>query len=159
MAIAEKPARPLTGWHVLAMFVAFFAVIIAVNVGLAWKAISTFPGLEVDNSYVASQTFNAEMAAQKALGWALTPTYDPGAGVLRPAFTDAAGQPVTVAALEVLVGRTTEAAQDIMPAFVQTDGVYFAPAHLAFGKWMLAVTALAADGTLFRQRIELFVKR
>ena len=29
MAATEKPVRPLTGWHVLAMFVAFFGVIIA----------------------------------------------------------------------------------------------------------------------------------
>ena len=36
MAVTEKPVRPLTGWHVLAMFVAFFGVIIAVNAGLAW---------------------------------------------------------------------------------------------------------------------------
>ena len=34
MAVTEKPARPLTGWHVLAMFMAFFGVIIAVNAGL-----------------------------------------------------------------------------------------------------------------------------
>ncbi len=45
-----------------------FAVIIAVNLVLAFKAVRTFPGLEVENSYVASQTFDAERTAQEALG-------------------------------------------------------------------------------------------
>ena len=94
-----KVDRPLTGWHVLAMFLAFFGVIIAVNATMAWQAIKTFPGLEVANGYVASQSFDAEKAAQKALQWRLDPQYDTAAGQMRLAFTDAAGQPVTVGAL------------------------------------------------------------
>ena len=154
-----KVDRPLTGWHVLAMFLAFFGVIIAVNVTMAWQAIKTFPGLEVANGYVASQSFDAEKAAQKALQWQLTPQYDPAAGQMRLAFTDAAGQPVTVGALTVLIGRATEASDDVRPVFVQNGGVYAAPVMLPYGKWMMAVEARAADGTLFRQRIDLFVER
>jgi nitrogen fixation protein FixH len=159
MATQEKPVRPLTGWHVLAMFVAFFGVIIAVNGTLAWKAISTFPGLEVDNGYIASQTFDAERAAQQALGWSLVPSYDAAASELRLAFTDAAGAPIRLAALNVLVGRTTEAGDDIRPDFALKAGVYIAPATLAQGKWMMMVEARGADGTPFRQRIDLFVSR
>ena len=158
-ALPSKAARPLTGWHVLAMFVAFFGVIIAVNGTLAWKAISTFPGLEVENGYVASQTFDAEKTAQEALHWVLTPKYDAVQDQLSLTFTDAQGQPVTLASLEVLVGRTTEAVDDMRPGFVLADGVYAAPARLAMGKWMLAVTAHATDGTRFRQRIDLYVNR
>lgn len=159
MAASQKASRPITGWHVLAIFLAFFGVIIAVNIGLAWKAVSTFPGLEVENGYVASQTFDVEMAAQKGLGWTLTPTYDAAADVVHLAFTDAAGRPVMLADLDVLIGRTTEAVDDRRPAFVLADQVYSAPATLAKGKWMMAVTAHAADGTLFRQRIDLYVDR
>jgi nitrogen fixation protein FixH len=159
MATLQKPVREVTGRHVLAIFVVFFGVIIAVNAGLAWKAVSTFPGLEVDNGYVASQTFDAELAAQKALGWALAPSYDKSGEQLHLAFTDAAGHPVTVASLDVLVGRTTEAGDDRRPAFVLADGIYSAPATLAQGKWMMAVAARSANGTLFRQRIDLYVAR
>ena len=163
MAMAKKPAlakplRPVTGWHVLAIFVTFFGVIIAVNVTLAWQAISTFPGLEVANGYVASQTFDVEMAAQKALGWQLVPLYDAGTNHLTLAFFKA-GQPVTVADLTVLVGRPTEAADDMTPVFVQVGGIYGTDLVLAKGKWMMAVTAHATDGTLFRQRIDLRVVR
>ncbi len=58
--------REFTGRHAAAVFVGAFAVIIAVNVALAVSAVRTFPGLEVANSYVASQEFNARRAAQEA---------------------------------------------------------------------------------------------
>jgi len=61
--------RQLTGRHVLMIFVGAFTVIIGVNIALAYNAVRTFPGLEVKNSYVASQEFNTRRAAQVALGW------------------------------------------------------------------------------------------
>lgn len=146
----------LTGRHVFAITTGAFAIIIGVNVLLAWKAVSTFPGLEVENSYVAGLDFNERKAAQDALGWVLTPTYE--AGRIKLAFTDKSGKPVTVQGLKVLVGRTTEASDDLWPDFAQTDGVYAADAALGRGKWMLKVTAAAADGTVFEQRLDLFVQ-
>lgn len=150
--------RELTGRHVLAITVAAFSVIIGVNVLMAYKAVSTFPGLEVANSYVASQDFDADRSAQKALGWMLAPAYDAANGELRLAFTDAQGLPVLLQSLDVLVGRTTEAEDDSRPSFARDAGIYVAKAQLAPGKWMMQVDALAADGTKFRQRIDLFVK-
>lgn len=148
----------LTGRHVLGITTGAFAIIIGVNVVMAWKAVSTFPGLEVGNSYVASQTWDAERKAQEALGWTLDHAYDPGRGELALSFRDAGGKAVAVASLSVLVGRPTEAKDDQTPAFVNaTDGAYLAPVRLAPGKWMMQVEARAADGTLFRQRIDLQV--
>ncbi len=150
--------REITGKHVLAFTVSAFAVIIGVNVLMAYKAISTFPGLEVKNSYVASQTFDADRDAQLALGWTLTQQYDPVAKELQLVFTDKDGLPVTLADLSVLVGRTTFAGQDQRPAFSRQAGAYVAKAELARGKWMMQVDAHAEDGTLFHQRIDLQVK-
>jgi nitrogen fixation protein FixH len=146
----------LTGRKVLAITVTAFTVIIAVNVVMAYKAVSTFPGLEVENSYVASQTFDADLKAQKALGWKLT--HDYVGGKLRLDFTDANGQPAPVASLDVLLGRTTEAKDDTHPEFALQSGVFVAPVALAPGKWMMHVSAKAPDGTLFRQRLDLFVR-
>ncbi|OYW51615.1 MAG: nitrogen fixation protein FixH [Rhodobacterales bacterium 12-65-15] len=146
----------LTGKHVLAITVGAFTVIIAVNLVLAYEAISTFPGLEVQNSYVASQGFDARKAAQEALGWQVAPSY--AAGRVDLAFTDRDGQPVAVKALEVLIGRTTTTVSDVVPEFVATGDVYSAPLQLDRGKWMVRVTAQAADGTLFEHRAELFVR-
>ena len=146
----------LTGKHVFAITASAFAVIIGVNILLAVKAVSTFPGLEVDNSYVASQGFNARKAAQETLGWSMTPGYDQGRMTL--AFHGADGQPVQVQDLQVLVGRTTEAKDDAFPVFVQDGAVYAAEVPLHKGKWMVKVTAKSPDGTLFEQRSEIYVK-
>ncbi|GLS85727.1 RdxH [Cypionkella aquatica] len=151
-------AHEITGRHVLAFTLAAFGLIIAVNVLMAYKAISTFPGLEVANSYVASQSFDADRRAQLALGWQVAPRYDGAAGALSLAFTDAAAKPVVVEALTVLLGRVTEAREDQTPQFAYKAGAYVAAVQLQPGKWMLHVTARSGDGVLFQQRLNLFVK-
>lgn len=146
----------LKGRHVLAIAVGAFGVIIAVNLVMAWQAIRTFPGLEVANGYVASQTFDVERRAQEALGWTAVPDYRDGRLTLT--VTDADGLPAVVQSLEVLVGRTTAANDDQQPVLTRVAGVWEADLALARGKWMLKVEAVATDGTLFRQRLELFVR-
>lgn len=147
---------PLTGRKVFAIAAAAFGVIIAVNILMAVKAISTFPGLEVKNSYVASQVFEAERAAQKRLGWTLTHAYEGRALVL--GFRDRDGRPVQVERLSATLGRATEAADDRRPDFVWNGSDYVARETLAPGKWMILLEAFAADGTRFHQRLDLFVK-
>ena len=145
----------LTGKHVLAITVGAFGIIIAVNVVMAVQAVRTFPGLEVANGYIASQTFDAERKAQQALGWTAVPEYRDGRLTLR--LTDAEGLPAAVRSLDVLVGRTTASNDDQRPVLTRVAGVWEADLALARGKWMLKLEAVAADGTLFRQRLELFV--
>ncbi|WP_434617633.1 FixH family protein [Tabrizicola sp. M-4] len=145
----------LTGKHVLAITVGAFGIIIAVNVVMAVQAVRTFPGLEVANGYIASQTFDAERKAQQALGWTAVPEYRDGRLTLR--LTDAEGLPAAVRSLDVLVGRTTASNDDQRPVLTRVAGVWEADLALARGKWMLKVEAVATDGTLFRQRLELFV--
>ena len=63
---------PFTGRHIAVILVAFFTVVIAVNIYMARSAITTFGGEVVENSYVASQHYNTwldEAAKEKALGW------------------------------------------------------------------------------------------
>jgi nitrogen fixation protein FixH len=146
----------LTGRHVFFITTGAFAVIIGVNLTLAFKAVSTFPGLEVSNSYVASQGFNARKAAQEALGWQMKPAYEGGRMTL--AFVDRDGVPKAVTDLQVLVGRTTSTQDDVWPTFAPVGAGYQAEVPLARGKWMVKVTARALDGTLFEQRSELQVQ-
>jgi nitrogen fixation protein FixH len=153
----DEDMAEITGRQVFLVTAGAFAVIIAVNVVMAWQAVSTFPGLEVKNSYVASQEFEAARDAQEALGWTLQPEYVRGEGLFLT-LTDRAGLPVQVTDLEVLVGRTTSAAEDQRPTFVREAGRFTAKLDLAPGKWMLQVKARAEDGTLFQQRVDLFVK-
>lgn len=149
-------AKPLTGRKVLMIAVGAFGVIITVNLVMAWQAVSTFPGLEVDNSYVASQQFDKNRAAQEALGWTVTPEY--ANGQLSVVIRDANGLPAKVKSMKAVVGRTTHVRDDVTPRFDYVGGIFTAPVQLAPGAWLLHLDAEAADGTKFRQRIDIFVK-
>jgi nitrogen fixation protein FixH len=145
--------RELKGRHVAAMFLAGFGAIIAANATLAVQAMRSFPGLEVRNSYVASQSFDAERRAQAALGWTAYVTLK--AGRLTVVFADAAGRPVQPATAALTIGRTTQAAEDEAPPLVWTGSGYAAEVAGGPGRWVVHLTATAADGTSWRQRITL----
>jgi nitrogen fixation protein FixH len=148
--------RELTGRHVAAIFVGAFGVIIGVNLLLAWKAVSTFPGIEVANGYVASQSFDTERKAQIALGWIADTRLD--GETLRVSFTKD-GAPADVASVEGLFGRATEAIDDQTPVFTRVSNAIFeAPVKVARGEWILQLRAQAPDGTGFRQRVSVTVR-
>jgi nitrogen fixation protein FixH len=149
--------KQLTGRHVLMIFCGAFGVIISVNLLLAYSAVSTFPGLEVKNSYVASQQFDERKAAQEALGWTVRADAAEGQVILR--ITDNDGNPVRVGALEAVVGRATHVADDMRPEFIFDGAAYVAPITLADGNWNIRMTAQAENGTPFAQRVVLHVKR
>ena len=145
--------RTMNGWHVLAIFGGCFAIIIAVNLTLAFQAVATFPGTVTKNSYVASQKFDADRSAQDALGWQIVTTLADGALSLR--ITDADGRPVRPASVKATLGRATHVADDIIPAFDWTGSEFRAAAPVAPGYWTLWLEMTAEDGTNFRRRIPL----
>ncbi len=62
----------LRGIHVFWLIVAFFAITISVDVFFIIRAVNTFPGEQVKNSYVLGLDFNREIErreAQRKLGW------------------------------------------------------------------------------------------
>lgn len=148
--------KPITGRKVFAVTASAFAVIIGVNLFMAYSAVSTFPGLEVDNTYVASQSFDKERNAQIALGWDVSARIE--AGVLTLSILDGQGLPAPVQTLQATVGRATQERDDVTPVFTREGGNYRAPVDLAPGNWNLRMVATAPDGTGFRQRIVLYVK-
>jgi nitrogen fixation protein FixH len=150
----------ITGRHVAIGFVAFFGTVIAVNLYMASRAVGSFPGLETDNTFMDSQTFDARVAAQQALGWQVTAGIEevPGAAdVLAIRFTDAAGAPVEVAGLDATVGRATHTRADIAPEFTYRLGTFRSGVDLAPGQWEIRLVAEAPDGTPFKARLELDV--
>ncbi|MFX0541493.1 FixH family protein [Roseovarius sp. S4756] len=154
---ATRGERRLTGWHVLAMFVGGFVIIIGVNLWLAFSAVRTFPGIETDSSYVASQTFDEDRAAQDALGWDVG--LNLADGLLALEIVDAYGNAVAPEIVEATLGRATTVTEDRTPAF-EWDGMrYVAPVDLAPGNWNLRIDLRAEDGTPFRRRIPLRVPR
>lgn len=146
--------RELTGKHVLGIFLGIFGVVATANFFMAYSAVSTFPGLEVQNSYVASQQFDELRAAQEALEWTVEAQHE--AGILTLSFTDHEGAPVELADLEATVGRATHELDDVEPEFRFDGEAYFAAVPLGNGNWNIRMKARAEDGTLFQQRVVLF---
>ena len=147
----DTQAGKLTGKHALAIFVGAFGIIFAVNIFMAWNAVRTFPGVEVANSYVASQGFNARLADQRRLGWETR--VEVAEGELRLFVSGDDGVTAAVESLQATLGRATHNRDDWTPDFRRIPGGFAAPVDLEPGNWNLRMTATAADGTEFRQRI------
>lgn len=147
---SEHPGKPITGRKVFAIIATGFAIIIGVNLTMAYLAVSTFPGLEVKNSYVASQNFQRDREAQLALGW------DVAAEVSGDALTLSIlkdGQPVEAEIISATFGRATFAGQDQSPELTFDGAGYVASVDAGEGNWNLRLVAKAKDGTMFRQRV------
>ncbi|WP_372991868.1 FixH family protein [Sulfitobacter sp.] len=148
--------RELTGWHVFGGFVAAFGVIIAVNLTLAFQAVRTFPGLEVKNSYVASQSFDADRDAQEALGWVVSADVDHDLLKL-VILQDGTG--IAPQVEEATFGRATSVVADQTPDFTFDGNALVAPVNAGPGNWNLRVKLRAANGVLFQQRIVVHITR
>ena len=153
--MSESNERELTGKHVLAVLVLAFGVIISVNLVLAFKAVGTFPGAEVKNSYVASQTFDADREAQEALGWEVDASVR--GGKLRLKITDQKGYPVQPEITSALFGRATHTRDDQSLDLRWTGTEFEAPVTIGEGNWNLRLTARSDDGTDFRQRLVVII--
>jgi nitrogen fixation protein FixH len=150
--------HPFTGWHMLAVTVGFFAVIIAVNIALAVAASGTFPGLVVENSYVASQNYNellAEARAQAKTGWQLQVTVHNGVPEAR--LVDQGGLPLVALDVRALAARPSTTAEDRSLTFTAVPGAYRADASLPAGQWALDVEARSHGELVFREVRRIFI--
>jgi len=148
--------RPLTGRRVLTYLLLAFATVVTANMTLLYAALGSFPGLVVRNSYVASQHFDADRAAQERLGWQSSVSYADGAVTLR--LRDAAGVPVTLSALEVQIGRPARDSEDRPLELVEGADRWEAAVELAPGRWQIAIRAVGMDGREYRQRRSIYVR-
>lgn len=146
-------SKTFTGWHMTGILVAFFGVIIAVNMIMARYATSTFGGVVVENSYVASQHFNRwldEAEEQRALGWDAVVTWRPDnrlAVQLTGVPADAKVSAVARHPLGRLPDRTL--------AFEANGaGRFLSTATLPDGRWRLRLE-VAAEGRSWRREEEI----
>jgi len=155
MSENETPprGRELTGRKMLLIFVAFFGVVIGVNLIMAYQAVSTFPGLEVSSSYADSQDFNIRRDAQEALGWTASVSVDVDAGILTLGFVDRDGALVVPAEFQALLTRPTNQTEDQVLDLTPGTVSYTAPVDISPGRWRLRLTAIAEDGTDYRRNV------
>ncbi|MEM9470430.1 MAG: FixH family protein [Pseudomonadota bacterium] len=148
MQTPNTQPRQFTGRHMLLAMLAFFGVIIIVNLTMATVASRSWTGLVVKNSYVASQAFNRELEQAKlqaARGWTGDITYRDGAVVL--SLTDKAGQPVILDSSVVEIGRPAYEQADHQVVMVyQGSGIYHAKDNLQPGIWQVSVRGTSSQG-------------
>ncbi len=126
-----------TGRHMLFVMFAFFGTIIAVNITMAVFSATSWTGLVVTNSYVASQEFETRRLAhleQQAAGWA--PSFVVADGVATLTVSDGAGAPVDLGKVTVKFNRPVGGHDDQMLELARgSDGSYAVAVTLVAGVW------------------------
>jgi nitrogen fixation protein FixH len=139
----NPPIRRFTGWHITGILVAFFCVVIAVNMLMATIAVRSFGGTVVDNSYVASQEFNQWLArarAQDRLGWRDQVVADEQRHPLLT-IVDASGIPIDGAQVQAVAQHPLGRAPDVALRFEPiAPGRYRSESALPAGRWKMAFT-------------------
>ena len=123
--------RRLTGRKVLAMLIAFFGIVIGVNVTMAKLAIKTLPGTDVDSAYTASLGYEKEILAardQSARNWKVDAHIERlagGAALLQVEARDRDGRPVTGLKFQGRFERPTDKRADLAIALAEVGiGIY-----------------------------------
>lgn len=145
----------LRGWHVLAMLLSFFALVIAVNIGFAIAAVQTFPGEDATHPYIQGLKYNefaATRRAQLAHGWRAEADLHraPEGAEVEVRLRDRAGAPLTGAHVEGELRWPTDSHHDHTLTFTDAgNGRYVARVdHLAGGRWQLRAQAAKARAAL-----------
>jgi nitrogen fixation protein FixH len=149
--------RPLTGRKVLLILVAFFAVVIGVNVTMMQLAIKTLPGTEVDSAYSASLGYEKEILAardQSARNWQVDAHLErglDGAALLQVEARDRGGRPLTGLRFQGRFERPTDKRADLAVTLAEVGiGVYRGRLEgVAPGQWDLVLEGDGSAGRLF----------
>ncbi len=146
--------RRFTGLHMTLILVAFFGVVIGVNLYMSRMAISTFGGVVVENSYVASQHFNRwldEAAKEKALGWKAEAKRLPDGRVsVDVQGLKDSGLAENKASLSAIARHPLGRLPDQTLAFTRTaSGAYVSSQPLPAGRWRLRLE-ITANGHRWR---------
>lgn len=152
MKSENQPVRPFTGRHMLAVMLAFFGVIIAVNVTMAVFANTSWTGFVVRNSYVAGLEFNRkaeEGRRQAELGWSSALAVADGR--MRYALADREGEPVLLHGGEATFRRPVSDRDDTTVTLAPAGGALEAEVVLTDGAWIVEIVADAGLDLPYRE--------
>lgn len=160
MTVRRRSTGEFTGRHMLIITLTFFGVIIAVNMTMATLARSSWTGLVVQNSYVASQQFNRkaeEGRAQAALHWQGKLTV--ADGMIRYLLRDADGKLVLPTSVKVAFRHPASDAEDRMVELLpEPGGAFSARQAVRDGAWIVEVHAETGRASPYRQVQRVFVR-
>lgn len=110
------------------LFVAGFALIVAVNATMIWLAVGSFSGLYTAKPRDRGLRYNAVVEAQKsrdALGWHVDTAWHPATNRLEVSAFDAAGRPLADARISVELVRPVAKQLPVAVAMDAFDGGRF----------------------------------
>ena len=154
----RRKTGEFTGWHMLAVVFLFFGTIITVNGFLAFSAFTSWTGLVVQNSYVASQEFNEKLAAsraQAALNLDVQLTYRNGELIFT--LRDAQQQPVRLEDVSIALTRPIGITQDRTLNLEPQGDSYAVAEDLPSGAWNVVIHAVMPGHPDFNYRARLIV--
>ena len=143
--------RQLKGWHVLLIMLAFFGVMFTVNGFFLYSAITSFPGEDVEKSYLQGLSYNETLEARRAqaeLGWTVRAGLS-GADTIAVEVSGADGAPVGGLNVKAKLRRLAAGAQDVTVALSPAGSPGFYSTKLAgldSGQWQMIVTATDISG-------------
>jgi nitrogen fixation protein FixH len=122
------------------------AIVVAVNGGMMWKAVGSFPGLATTHGFASSNGYDRVIAAaerQQALGWAVEARLDAGRLVVVLAGRD--GTPLVGAEVRGVAERPIGDPERTALVFREVRGGQFeADGKLAAGQWDIDLSVAAA---------------
>lgn len=147
--------RRFTGRHMLMIMLAFFGVIIAVNITMATVAGMSWTGFVVRSSYVAGLEFDDKVAAarkQRALGWSAMLTIAGGEAAVRLVDAHGATIPLRTATLTLRspVSDARDRTVDLSAGAATLD--------IGDGAWIADVQAETSDGTPWREARRIHIR-
>lgn len=156
----QNTPRPFTGRHMALILVTFFAVVVGVNVTMAVLARKSWTGLVVQNSYVASQHFNAETKKRLAMlekGFRMEIVVR--AGSVSVSLNDKAGLALPLHKASMTLVRSGWAVKDTSIAMQCRDSLCSAMTELASGLWKGEAVLEVVDFGEWRQPVEVLVEK
>jgi nitrogen fixation protein FixH len=150
------------GRYIPWLFVAGFAVVIAVNATMVWFAVGSFSGLYAHKARDRGLRYNEVVAEQKvrdALGWRIDSTWRAEASCLELTITGAHGEPLTGAHVSAELVRPAEKRPPLsVPMGALGDGRFAGQVDLpARGNWDIDIV-VDYDGKHFAVTRRMFLK-
>ena len=161
---AMRAGRPLTGRMVLFILLAFFGLVIAVNLVMVREAISTFGGVDTPSSYQAGLDFKAEeqaIVAQDALHWRVDVRLTPGDRGEKISLTalDANGKALSGYTVTARFAHPADERRDVTVALQESSpGTYTGLGVVDPGQWTLDLAIGQGSRRLFHSTNRIMVQ-
>ncbi len=154
----EAGGKPLTGWTVLAMIVAFFGFVALVDGLMTYQAIKTFSGEVVAHPYEHGIAYNHDIAQareQAARDWKVEVRVGRAGELaeIRVTARDADGADVTGVDMTALFAAPADLSKDVRVKLEEASpGRYVGKAAVPAGQRDLVLTAARGGAQLFRSK-------